>query len=48
MGLLADPLGWDASKGTRSTRSYDVRGWGVSGGIERKTDAGNFGARFRI
>ena len=43
-GYWLTPLGWDASKGTRSTRSYDVRGWGVSGGIEHKTDAGNFGA----
>ena len=43
-GYWLTPLGWDASKGTRLTRSYDVRGWGVSGGIEHKTDAGNFGA----
>jgi len=43
-GYWLTPLGWDASKGTRSTRSYDVRGWGISGGIEHKTDAGNFGA----
>ncbi|WP_314375105.1 autotransporter outer membrane beta-barrel domain-containing protein [Sphingomonas paucimobilis] len=43
-GYWLSPLGWDSSKGTRSTRSYDVRGWGVSGGIEHKTDAGNFGA----
>ncbi|WP_343525885.1 autotransporter domain-containing protein [Sphingomonas sp.] len=43
-GYWLTPLGWDASKGTRSTRSYDVRGWGISGGIENKTDAGNFGA----
>ncbi len=25
-GYWLTPLGWDASKGTRSTRSYDVRG----------------------
>lgn len=43
-GYWLTPLGWDASKGTRSTRSYDVRGWGVGGGIEHKTQAGNFGA----
>jgi hypothetical protein len=43
-GYWLSPLGWDASKKTRSTTSYDVRGWGISGGIERKTDAGNFGA----
>jgi len=43
-GYWLTPIGWDASKGTRSTRSYDVRGWGISGGIEHKTDAGNFGA----
>ncbi|WP_230482905.1 autotransporter outer membrane beta-barrel domain-containing protein [Sphingomonas sp. Leaf21] len=43
-GYWLSPLGWDASKGARSTQSYDVRGWGVSGGIEHKTDAGNFGA----
>lgn len=43
-GYWLSPLGWDASKSTRSTRRYDVRGWGVSGGIEHKTKAGNFGA----
>jgi hypothetical protein len=42
-GVWLSPVGWDASKSTRSTASYDVRGWGLSGGVERKTDAGNFG-----
>ncbi|MEG3164397.1 autotransporter domain-containing protein [Sphingomonas sp. PB2P19] len=43
-GFWLTPVGWDASKAQRSTTSYDVRGWGLSGGIERKTEVGNFGA----
>ena len=42
-GLWLTPVGWDASKATRSTTSYDVRGWGLSSGLERKSQAGNFG-----
>jgi len=42
-GFWLTPFGWDASKATRSTTSYDVRGWGLSAGLERKTEAGNFG-----
>lgn len=42
-GFWLTPFGWDASKATRSTTSYDVRGWGLSSGVERKTEAGNFG-----
>lgn len=42
-GFWLTPFGWDASKATRSTTSYDVRGWGLSSGLERKTEAGNFG-----
>ncbi|MFS0773433.1 autotransporter domain-containing protein [Sphingomonas sp. 1P08PE] len=42
-GMWLTPVGWDASKGTRSTTSYDVRGWGLSGGLERKSQMGNFG-----
>jgi len=42
-GMWLTPVGWDASKATRSTTSYDVRGWGLSSGVERKSQAGNFG-----
>jgi len=42
-GLWLTPVGWDASKATRGTTGYDVRGWGLSGGLERKSQAGNFG-----
>nr|WP_233150607.1 autotransporter outer membrane beta-barrel domain-containing protein [Sphingomonas sp. BT553] len=42
-GMWLTPVGWDASKAARSTTSYDVRGWGISGGLERKSQAGNFG-----
>ncbi|MEG3084361.1 autotransporter domain-containing protein [Sphingomonas sp. PB2P12] len=42
-GFWLTPFGWDASKAARSTTSYDVRGWGLSSGLERKTAAGNFG-----
>ncbi len=42
-GFWLSPVGWDASKAQRSTTSYDVHGWGLSSGLERKTDAGNFG-----
>lgn len=40
------PVGWNASKSTRQTASYDVRGWGLGGGLERKTGIGNFGGSF--
>lgn len=42
-GAWLTPLGWDSSKATRDTLSYDVNGWGVSGGLERKTGMGNIG-----
>ncbi|MEH3121585.1 MAG: autotransporter domain-containing protein [Sphingomonas phyllosphaerae] len=42
-GFWLTPLGWDSSKATRSTLAYDVNGWGVSSGLERKTDIGNIG-----
>lgn len=42
-GFWLSPLGWDASKAQRRTTSYDVHGWGLSGGLERKTAAGNIG-----
>lgn len=42
-GFWLTPVGWDASKAQRTTTSYDVRGWGLSSGFERKTEAGNFG-----
>ncbi|WP_445193676.1 autotransporter outer membrane beta-barrel domain-containing protein [Sphingomonas sp. Tas61C01] len=43
-GVWLTPVGYDGSKAARSTASYDVHGWGLSGGLERKTQAGNFGA----
>ncbi|MFD1949454.1 autotransporter domain-containing protein [Sphingomonas arantia] len=42
-GMTFTPVGWDASKATRGTTSYDVRGWGLSGGVEHRTSIGNFG-----
>ncbi len=42
-GFFLSPVGWDASKAERSTTGYDVHGWGLSSGLERKTSAGNFG-----
>jgi uncharacterized protein with beta-barrel porin domain len=42
-GAWLTPLGWDSSKETRDTLSYDVNGWGISGGLERKTGMGNIG-----
>ncbi|USU05636.1 autotransporter outer membrane beta-barrel domain-containing protein [Sphingomonadaceae bacterium OTU29LAMAA1] len=42
-GFWLSPVGYDASKAQRSTTSYDVHGWGLSSGLERKTAAGNFG-----
>jgi hypothetical protein len=34
---------WGTSKSIGNTASYDVSGWGISGGAEIETDAGNFG-----
>ncbi len=45
-GMWLAPVGWDSSKGARSTTSYDVRGWGMSGGLERKSQMGNIGVSF--
>ncbi len=45
-GFWLTPVGWDASKADRSTTSYDVHGWGISSGLERKTTAGNIGVSF--
>lgn len=42
-GFWITPLGYDSSKATRGTLSYDVNGWGASAGLERKTDIGNIG-----
>jgi hypothetical protein len=37
------PLGWDSSKDQRSSTEYSVRGWGLSGGVERQTGMGALG-----
>lgn len=42
-GMWLTPVGWDAFKAQRSSTSYDVHGWGISGGLERKTQVGSFG-----
>lgn len=42
-GFWLTPVGWDSSKGARDTIRYDVNGWGISSGLEHKTNAGNFG-----
>jgi hypothetical protein len=43
-GYWVSQAGWGTSKSLDDTASYDVTGWGVSGGGEIKTGVGNFGA----
>ena len=43
-GYWVAQAGWGTSKSLGDTASYDIGGWGISLGAERKTGIGNFGA----
>jgi uncharacterized protein with beta-barrel porin domain len=43
-GYWVSQAGWGTSKSLDDTASYDITGWGFSGGGEIKTKVGNFGA----
>lgn len=38
-----EPVYWKSSKDASGTAAYDVSGWGLSAGFERRTDLGYFG-----
>ena len=42
-GYWVNQAVWGTSKSVGDTASYDVSGWGISGGAEIKSDIGNFG-----
>ncbi len=42
-GFWLQQVGWGTSKSLGDTASYDISGWGASGGAEIKTDLGSFG-----
>ncbi|WCT71856.1 autotransporter outer membrane beta-barrel domain-containing protein [Sphingomonas naphthae] len=42
-GYWLQQVGWGTGKKLGDTASYDITGWGASGGAEAKTDAGHFG-----
>ncbi len=42
-GYWVNQAVWGTSKSVGDTASYDVSGWGISGGAEIKSDLGNFG-----
>lgn len=43
-GFWLQQVAWGSSKGVGDTSSYDISGWGASGGVEMKTGGfGNFG-----
>ena len=43
-GFWLQQVAWGTSKGLGNTASYDITGWGASGGVEVKTSGlGNFG-----
>lgn len=41
-----EPIYWRNSRDAGSTASYKVSGWGLSGGFERRTSLGYFGASY--
>ncbi|WP_294389867.1 autotransporter domain-containing protein [uncultured Sphingomonas sp.] len=45
-GYWISQAAWGTSKSLDDTASYDVTGWGLTGGAEIKTGLGNFGASF--
>lgn len=42
-GFWLQQVAWGSSKSLGNTASYDISGWGASGGAEYVTGAGNFG-----
>lgn len=42
-GFWLQQVGWGTAKSLGDTASYDISGWGASGGAEIKTDLGSFG-----
>jgi hypothetical protein len=42
-GFWLSQVAWGSSKSIGDTASYDITGWGASGGVEAITGAGNFG-----
>jgi len=46
VGGWFEPVYFRSSKSAGATASYDVKGWGLSGGIERRTDLGYFGLSY--
>lgn len=46
IGGWFEPIYWRASKDATGTAGYKANGWGLSGGVERHTDLGNFGVSY--
>lgn len=46
VGGWLEPIYWGAKKDTSGTASYDISGWGLSLGLERKTSLGYFGVSY--
>lgn len=46
VGGWFEPVYFRSSKSAGATASYDVKGWGLSGGVERRTDLGYFGLSY--
>nr|WP_310524428.1 autotransporter domain-containing protein [Polymorphobacter sp.] len=43
MRLFIQQVAWGTSNDLTATSGYDISGWGLAGGVEAVTDAGNFG-----
>lgn len=46
VGGWFEPIYWRASKDATGTAGYKANGWGLSGGVERRTDLGYFGVSY--
>ncbi|MGF7153801.1 hypothetical protein GGR40_001571 [Novosphingobium gossypii] len=46
VGGWFEPIYWRASKDATGTASYKANGWGLSGGVEKRTDLGYFGVSY--
>lgn len=46
VGGWLEPVYWRASKEATGTASYKASGWGLSGGLEKRTDLGYFGVSY--
>jgi hypothetical protein len=46
IGFWLNQVGFGSAKGVGSTASYDITGWGASGGAEYLTEIGAFGGSF--